>query len=242
MVKVIADWERSGSGCGMINNLVDDGDDTEGNTTEARVYEFIDGDDRKSFIREPPPHVLYLWHIVYTYDILHTVRQQLRSDCISEGSHAPSGASIKRKKSPESNDPSITTTNLSDNIQQIADSINGLVGVAKQSQTNQQVDFLHRCHKELEDTIGVLDSASVDLELKILDETGKQRLVYKKALSKNMQELDSKKEELDDNKRKLEKLIEETTPQKQKMPHFVNMAHLGIVHEEVDIGSESSEK
>ena len=57
-----------------------------------------------------------------------------------------------------------------------------------------------------------------------------------------MQELDSKKEELDDNKCKLEKLIEETTPQKQKMPRFVNMAHLGIVHEEVDIGSETSEK
>ena len=144
--------------------------------------------------------MLYLWHIAYTYDILHTVHQQLRNDCISEGSHAPSVASIKRKKSPESNDPSVTTTNLSDNIQQIADSINGLVGVAKQSQTNQQVDFLHRRRKELEDTIGVLDSACVDLELKILDETGKRHLVYKKALSKNMQELDSKKEELDDNK------------------------------------------
>ena len=133
-------------------------------------------------------------------------------------------------------------TNLSVNVQQIADSINGLVGVAKQSQTNQQVDFLHQRRKELEDTIGVLDSACIDLELKILDETGKRRLVYKKALSKNMQELDSKKEELDDNKRKLEKLIEETTPQKQKMPHFVNMAHLGIVHKEVDIGGESSDK
>ena len=48
-----------------------------------------------------------------------------------------------------------------------------------------------------------------------------------------MQELDSKKEELDDNKRKLEKLIEETTPQKQKMPRFVNMAHLGIVHNRI---------
>ena len=264
MVKVIADWERSGSGHGMINNLVDNGDDTEGNSTEARVYEFINGDNRKSFLHERPPHVLYLWYIAYTYDILHTVHQQLQNDCISEGLHAPSVASIKRKKSPEFNDPSVTTTNLSDNIQQIADSINGLVGVVKQSQTNQQVDFLHRRRKELEDTIGVLDSACVELELKILDETGKQRLVYKKALSKNMQkildetgkrrlvykkalsknmqELDIKKEELDDNKRKLEKLIEETIPQKQKMPRFVNMAHLGIVHEEVDIGSETSEK
>ena len=47
MVKVIVDWEHSGSGRGMINNLVDDGDENEGNMTEARVYEFIDGDDRK---------------------------------------------------------------------------------------------------------------------------------------------------------------------------------------------------
>ena len=77
MVKVIADWEHFGSGHGMINNLVDDSDNTEGNTTEARVYEFIDGNDRKLFLRERPPHVLYLWHTAYTYDILHTVRQQL---------------------------------------------------------------------------------------------------------------------------------------------------------------------
>ena len=63
--------------------------------------------------------------------------------------------------------------NLLDNIQQIADSINGLGGVAKQSQTNQQIDFLHCCCEELEDTIGVLDGACVELELKILDETGR---------------------------------------------------------------------
>ena len=53
-----------------------------------------------------------------------------------------------------------------DNIQQIANSINGLVGVARQSQTNQQIEFLHRRHKELEDMIGVLDGACVELELK----------------------------------------------------------------------------
>ena len=136
------------------------------------VYEFIDGDDRKSFLCEQSPHVLYLWHIAYTYDILHNVRQQLRNDCISEGSNAPSVASIK-KKPPESNDPSVITNNLPNNIQQITDSINGLVRAAKQSQTNQQLDFLHRRCKELEDTIGVLDSACVELELKILDKMGK---------------------------------------------------------------------
>ena len=132
--------------------------------------------------------------------------------------------------------------NLSDNIQQIVDSINGLVRAVKQSQTNQQIDFLHRCHKELEDTSGVLDSACVELELKILDETGKRHLVYKKVLSKNMQELDGKKEELDDNNLKLEKLIEETTLQICNMQRFVNVAHLGIVNEEVGNESETSEK
>ena len=75
-----------------------------------------------------------------------------------------------------------------------------MVGVAKQSQTNQQVDFLHCHHKELEDVIGVLDGACAELELKILDESGRQKQVYKKALSKNMQELDDKKEELHENK------------------------------------------
>ena len=77
------------------------------------------------------------------------------------------------KKSPESNDPSVITNNLPDNIQQIADSINGLVGVAKQSQMRQQIDFLHHRHKELEDTIGDLDGSCLQLELKILDESGK---------------------------------------------------------------------
>ena len=52
MVKVIADWERSGSGCGMVNNLVDEGDKNERSLSEARVYEFIDGDDRKLFLRK----------------------------------------------------------------------------------------------------------------------------------------------------------------------------------------------
>ena len=50
---------------------------------------------------------------------------------------------LEKKKPPKSNDPSVIMNNLSDNIQQIADSINGLVRVVKQSQTNQQIDFLH---------------------------------------------------------------------------------------------------
>ena len=117
-----------------------------------------------------------------------------------------------------------------------------MVRVAKQSQTNQQIDFLHRHHKQLEDTIGVLDGACVELELKILDETRRRKQVYKKALSKNMQELDGKKEELYENKHKLEKLIEETTLKKRNMPRFVDMTNLGIVNEEVSNASDSSDR
>ena len=58
MVKVIADWEKSGSGSGMARNLFqhqsDDDDNSTGNLenqpSEQEVYEFWDGDDRKSFL------------------------------------------------------------------------------------------------------------------------------------------------------------------------------------------------
>ena len=76
------------------------------------------------------------------------------------------------KKSPEFN-PSVITNKLLDHIQQIADSINGLVGVAKQSQMHQQIDFLHCRCKELEDMIGDLDGSCLELELNILNESGK---------------------------------------------------------------------
>ena len=70
MVKVIADWERSGSGRGMVKNLQgstsnnddDTSDDNDGRKqSEMEVYEFWDGDNWKSFLQERPSHVLYLW-------------------------------------------------------------------------------------------------------------------------------------------------------------------------------------
>ena len=163
MVKVIADWERSGSGRGMVKNLQsltnnddeDTIDDNDGRKqSEMEVYEFWDGDDQKSFLQERPSHVLYLWQLSYTYKILSTVRQQLCSDSTMDGSSAPDVRQVqKRKSSPESNDPSVITNGLSGNIQQIATSINGLVGIAKQSQHTQERQMLYACHKELEDTI-----------------------------------------------------------------------------------------
>ena len=84
MVKVIADWERSASGSGMARNLfqgrTDDNDNSTGisenQQSEHKVYEFWDGDDRKSFLCERPSHMLYLWHLAYKYDILNAVREQ----------------------------------------------------------------------------------------------------------------------------------------------------------------------
>ena len=152
MVKVIADWERCGSGRGMVKNLQsstnNDDDDTSDNNdgrkqSKMEVYEFWDGDNWKSFLQERPSHVLYLWQMSYTYKILSTVRQQLCSESTMDGSSAPDVRQVrKRKSSPKSNDPSIIINGLSDNIQQIAASINGLVSVAKQSQHTQERQML----------------------------------------------------------------------------------------------------
>ena len=110
---------------------------------------------------------MYLWQLSYTYKILNTVRQQLCSDSTTDGSSAPDVRQVrKRKSSPESNDPSIITNRLSDNIQQIAASINGLVGIAKQSQHTQERQMLYAHHKELEDTIKDLEGSAMKLEIK----------------------------------------------------------------------------
>ena len=106
MVKVIADWERSGAGAGMTNNVIEGDDDEEKDDdatetqhdlqrqcrtqNETQQYEFIDRDDRKSFLRERLPHILYLWHISHQYGILTKVRQQLTGDFIVDGKTAPS--------------------------------------------------------------------------------------------------------------------------------------------------------
>ena len=101
MVKVISDWEHSGSGPGMLNELDEENNEKR---TQEQVYEFVDRDDRKSFHHERPAHVLYLWYLAYKYDILHTVRQQLLSGSSIDGDAGPSvdtARSVKRKHSPE---------------------------------------------------------------------------------------------------------------------------------------------
>ena len=62
------------------------------------VYKFINGDDRKNFLKERPPHVLYLWHIAQTNGILNNVQQQLKVVSCLDGNNAPSvSSSLKRK-------------------------------------------------------------------------------------------------------------------------------------------------
>ena len=90
-------------------------------------------------VRERPPHILYLWHLCHMYGILTKVRQQLQGNCVADGTNAPSidtSSCRKRKHTPSSTSVS-DHGGLTKNMEQIVESINGLVGVTKQShQTN----------------------------------------------------------------------------------------------------------
>ena len=190
------------------------------------VYEFWDGDDRKSFLRERPSHVLYLWQLSYTYKILSTVRQQLCSDSTMDGSSAPDVRQVqKHKSSPEPNDPSIITNGLLDNIQHIAASINGLVGIAKQSQHTQERQMLYAHQKELEDTIKDLEGSTMELEIKSLDETGTKKKLLENAVLKKKKDLCAKQKELAKTIQSI-RCNKEGTPSamNNSMPHFVNLA------------------
>ena len=152
MVKIIADWERSGAGVGMVNNTMDceedQDDDAMVTQQETQQYEFLDGDDQKSFLRE---RTLNLWHLCHMYGILTKVRQQLQGDCVVDGMNAPSvNTSLcqKRKHTPSST--SVSDHNgLTKNMEKIVESINNSVGVTKQSHQMQQMNILHRRHKAL---------------------------------------------------------------------------------------------
>ena len=226
MVKVIADWERSGSGSGMSRTLLqghtgsgsgmsrtllqghtnNDDDDSIGISenvqSERDVYEFWDGDDRKSFLQERPSHTLYLWHLAYKYDILNAVWQQIQNEFTAD---APNVGSVQKWKSPPgSNYPSVITNGLSDNIQQIAASINRLVGVARRSQQTQEIQMLHIRRKELEDTIEYLEASSMEMEMKSCDETSTEKIILRKALLKKKKDLKMRQIELAQTKKLIE--------------------------------------
>ena len=128
-----------------MNNTVNNDDNND--ETEPPEYEFIDGDDWKSFLRQHPPLVLYLWHLLHEHGILRNVRLQFDGGSTVNGTNAPSAntACKKRKHSPSSTDPTISNSGrITKNMEQIADSINGLVGVARQSHQTQQINMLQK--------------------------------------------------------------------------------------------------
>ena len=131
--------------------------------------------------------------------------QQLRNEFTADGSSAPDVGSVRKWKSPPgSNDPSVITNRLSDNIQQIAASINGLVGVARQSQQTQEIQMLHVHQKGLEDTIEYLEASSMEMEMKSCDETGTKKKILGKALLKKKKDLKMRQNELAQTKKLIE--------------------------------------
>ena len=142
------------------------------------------------------------------YKILSTVRQHLHSE------------------SARSNDPSVITNGLSDNIQQIAASINGLVVVAKQSQHTQEMQMLLVCRKELEDTIKYLKGSAMELEIKSLNEAGTKKQLLENAVLKKKKDLHAKQKELAEMIQSFDQCNKEGMPsaKNNSMPCFVNLA------------------
>ena len=105
----------------------------------------------------------------------------MHGDFVIDRTNAPSVDTLgrKRKHTLSSTDPSISECDrITKNTEQIADSINGLAGVARQSHQTQQINILHQCRKELEDSINTLDSAYKELELNIIESTGTRKRVF----------------------------------------------------------------
>ena len=64
-------------------------------------------------------------------------------------------------------------------MEQVADSINSLVSVARHSQQTQQINIiLNRHRKELEDLINTLDSACMELEFNLIESNGTIKHVF----------------------------------------------------------------
>ena len=80
------------------------------------------------------------------------------------------------------------SVNIAKNMEQITNSINRLVGVARQSQETQQINMLHRRREKLEEAIQTLDSACMELELNLLESTGTRKQVFERVFNKKKAE------------------------------------------------------
>ena len=86
--------------------------------------------------------------------------------------------------------------------------------------------MLHVHQKELEDTIEYLEGSSMELEMKICDETGTKKKLLGKALQKKTKDLEMRKNELAETMKLIECHHIDGTPSvtQDSMPHFVGIA------------------
>lgn len=230
MVKVIADWERSGSGRGMVMSQEDEYD----MDPECLVYAFVDGDDRKNFLREKPYHILYLWHVSYEYGILSTVRQQLSQDASLDGSNAPSVSSRKRKSSPGDMDSASERAVFSESVQQMSQSIDGLVSAATRSTETHSLDIKCRRRKELEDSIESLEKDIFEIEVKLIGAEPQLATLYRRMYDKKSEDIKQKKKELDTVVQEIVKqneLLSQSSSSggRRLFPSFINVQEQGII-------------
>ena len=151
-----------------------------------------------------------------------------------DGTNAPSinmSSCQKRKHTPSSTSVS-DHDGLTKNMEQIVESINGLVGVAKQSHQTQQMNILHQRRKELEDTVQALDKSCMELELNMLEETcPRRKKVYQKMLEEKNEEVEQNRNELEQTTQSIhnhqESIVTATTGKATAtpvaMPHYVNV-------------------
>ena len=98
--------------------------------------------------------------------------------------------------------------------------------MARQSQQTQEVQMLHVHRKELEDTIEYLKASSMELKMKICDETEAKKNLLGKALQKKTKDLKTRKNELAETTKLIEHHHMDGTPSMMhhSMPHFVGIA------------------
>ena len=134
------------------------------------------------FLKERPPHVLYLWHITQTYGILNNVQEQLKAVSCLDGNNEPSVPSIQKRK-----DLSSQSSESGYAVGQ------DLVRLAQESIKKQGIDSLHWQREVLESTIKECDEMILDIELKIVDADKHHVAIYEKALSKKQMELQERR-------------------------------------------------
>ena len=128
------------------------------------------------------------------------------------------------KYSPNSSDPSYSESGkFTENMEDLADSISGLVSVARHSHQTQQINIMHRCRKELEDSIEKIEGSCIELELQLLESTGTRKQVFERALKKNHNLMERKRKELEETIIMIQNQSTMTTSTPPTMPSFVNM-------------------